>query len=689
MKRFKDWGLPKKWTHRKQVTINSPENKTDFILKLNIHRGRQVGDLSGEDIFLNDNCKTDFSDIRFTDANGNELQHYMQPSGNYELTYDNARLGRYNAVYKGILYATNISGLSTGLYASDDNGQTWKLLLAGVSRIFIDSSGYLYTLGFGGAKVNRSTDLGKTWTEVLDMSAVSGTILFQGFAEDNIGNLYIGRYQNAFDAVIYRSTDKGATWQISWQGTTEQHIHGVFVDPLTGYIYAGVDAATSGIKLIRSIDNGVTWSSIWTNPNAAFCVMVATPTRRFFAGGAYGPSAGNTIFVTEDDITFTPILKTASSVQGMYRLGNHIYASGTTYGTNIYAQIYQFELDGSNPKTIWHGPCDRSPSTFFTGYMDISSPAIPNASMERHILLGPNNEGPMNYKAARLYNGGEHYQVTCYVKIPSLPAGNTDIYIWSGNSSAATKSTISTFPNPGIVQPNPLLRLLLNEGTGTAINDASGNGRHGLLTHIEGKGSWNAFQGRRAGTSYPFIAHDGVSYNFNNGNYITIPTDATLEAMIKNFSIVCWVKPAQIYNGPYSVIRKGTGNSIWELQIRGSLSGVGFGYGNGSANTFISYTPLSVATGYWCMIGVVLDNSTPAKARLIADGTMSSEFTLTYDIIANTLADIVIGTGTNNYTGDICDIQIYPYALTELQVQELYENRKIGNGEPSVLTTLL
>lgn len=124
---------------------------------------------------------------------------------------------------------------------------------------------------------------------------------------------------------------------------------------------------------------------------------------------------------------------------------------------------------------------------------------------------------------------------------------------------------------------------------------------------------------------------------------------------------------------------------------KGSVGLVGLTYGNGSASTYKSSTPMAVATGVERMIGFILDNSTPANVSFIIDGAVSTPSALTYDIDANTGYPITIGAvgaGGSKYAENICDVQIYPYALTDLQVKQLHENRMLAATEPAVLTTL-
>lgn len=676
-------GLPRTWTHQKHIALSGTgQDETDYIMKFYLHWGNQEGDLSGNDVFMNGQCKTDFSDIRFMDSVGNPLSHYRHTYGNYEVVID-SRLYKYNIINNGIIYASNSNG-ADGILKSADNGQSWEKIYSSVATylkvILVDSRGYIYILE--DSVLKRSTDSGATFGTVLDMSSVIGaSIEYYGIKEDAKGDIYIGRYQPAYDATILKSTDQGASFSVVWNDNTYQHIHGVDIDPFTGYVYAGVDGAVP--MLIRSVDDGATWTTVYNGKGADVSVFAFTATKRFFAGGAKFKEHGATILMTSDDVNFTSILNTDQSVQGMKILGNYLYAAGTAFEPNGYSQLYQIALDGSNAKTISVCPLDLTGS--FSGYSNINDAGTPTASINRQLLIGSVNVvGGIKHPNLRVFDGGTHHQATFFVKIPNLPAGGTSIYVCSGNPSATSVGDITLFDD--IVQPNLLGRWKFNEGSGTTIQDLSGNDRHGSLVHVAGKGSWNEFSGRRSGAVYPFIVQAGHSYNFNGGDYVEIPNDAVLDALIKGFSVVAWIKDNSTSSAQRAVISKGVGNNGWALHTRGGTAYPVLNYGNGSANTYGIYS--WSCQKMWHMVGFTLDTSTPAKISTIYDGKLFSTTALLYDIIANTGLPLRIGAasdGSELFIGDIDEIQLYQGALTALQVQQLYENRFLATTEPQIL----
>ena len=58
------------WNYRQRFTVEgSPDGlQNDYQMKITIHKGS--GTINGDDVYLNNHCKDDFSDVRFTDADG-------------------------------------------------------------------------------------------------------------------------------------------------------------------------------------------------------------------------------------------------------------------------------------------------------------------------------------------------------------------------------------------------------------------------------------------------------------------------------------------------------------------------------------------------------------------------------------------------------------------------------------------
>jgi photosystem II stability/assembly factor-like uncharacterized protein len=176
----------------------------------------------------------------------------------------------------GALYVT---GLGRGVFKSTDGGEHWSLHNAGISggqpfawRMVRDSMGALYLIvarrsddgRFGNAgdgAVYRSTDGAEHWSVVPLPAGLNGP---NGLAIDprDPARLYLGAWgrstsQGAADGGIYLSVNRGATWRRVLD--RDQHIYDVTIDPNDARVlYAtGFESAAW-----RSVDRGLTWKRI-------------------------------------------------------------------------------------------------------------------------------------------------------------------------------------------------------------------------------------------------------------------------------------------------------------------------------------------------------------------------------------------------------------------------------------------
>lgn len=218
-----------------------------------------------------------------------------------------------------ILYAgTGDNGSGSGVYKSEDAGQTWQLTAAGlpnedVSALAINRSapatlyamvgvrGYVYASSDGaknwtrtgdsalfggyarrliplpgksqslfsialGSGIARSTDGGRAWTPVRKgLPADDHSVHVQSLAVDptNANVMYLGT--GAFvggGAGVYKSTDGGASWSAANQDMIDYRITAVAVDPANPQtVYAGSDAG----EFFKSTDGAQSWNDLSDN----------------------------------------------------------------------------------------------------------------------------------------------------------------------------------------------------------------------------------------------------------------------------------------------------------------------------------------------------------------------------------------------------------------------------------------
>ncbi len=161
------------------------------------------------------------------------------------------------------------------LWKSSDDGQTWtQLSITNTLKYIItspDSSIHVY----GGIQASyRSFDDGATW----DSSALSSGGYFPTGGADTKGTLF-----HCVDELVFRSSDKGASWT-KILGLSARSYRNISFAP-NGDIYLSGGGTPYG--LYRSVDGGLSWQRKFT-PNSAdtniLGTAVSTTGRVYFIG---------------------------------------------------------------------------------------------------------------------------------------------------------------------------------------------------------------------------------------------------------------------------------------------------------------------------------------------------------------------------------------------------------------------
>jgi photosystem II stability/assembly factor-like uncharacterized protein len=96
--------------------------------------------------------------------------------------------------------------MQQGLLASDDSGKSWHPVAQTAVMGLAINPGDAKTIVAGGPGVLLSTDGGRTWDQVLPLSDGAGPVAWSQSNPD------VG-YAVGFDRVLYRTGDRGRTWQ--------------------------------------------------------------------------------------------------------------------------------------------------------------------------------------------------------------------------------------------------------------------------------------------------------------------------------------------------------------------------------------------------------------------------------------------------------------------------------------------
>jgi ligand-binding sensor domain-containing protein len=140
------------------------------------------------------------------------------------------------------------AGTNVGVARSGDNGDSWEADLPGraVLAFAINNAGHIFA-GTIGRGVYRSTDQGKTWSEINSGLTIP---LVLALVINSDQHLFVGTYFGG----VFRSTDNGDTWAPVNDGLTETFVPELAVNS-AGHLFAGTDAG-----VFRSTDNGDSWS---------------------------------------------------------------------------------------------------------------------------------------------------------------------------------------------------------------------------------------------------------------------------------------------------------------------------------------------------------------------------------------------------------------------------------------------
>jgi len=194
----------------------------------------------------------------------------------------------------------------------------------------------------------------------------------------------------------------------------------------------------------------------------------------------------------------------------------------------------------------------------------------------------------------------------------------------------------------------------MDEGSGTALLDSSGNGNNGTTV---GGPTWVS-------------GVDGLAINLNGTTqYATVPDAATLD-ITTAITLAAWINPSSA--GTRSILRKSTQGGINGYEIALSSGGNVFIRFNqqASADTYRLNSTSIYPTNTWTHVAGTYDGTT---MRIYINGVLDNSIAATFTIAVNTLA-LGIGAqplGATPFQGAIDDARIYNGALSETDILTL------------------
>ncbi len=343
--------------------------------------------------------------------------------------------------------------------------------------------------------------------------------------------------------------------------------------------------------------------------------------------------------------------------------------AGTSYGYRIRAVDAAGNLGPyGNTATVTTPAPDTSPPTV-PG--TLSATAVSAGRIDLSWAAASDNVGVTGYRVERCQGSG----CSGFAQI-AVPAGTGTTYSdttvaagtsfsyrvratdAAGNLGPYGNAASATTPTPS--GPTPVAAYAFEEGSGTSVADASGNGLTGTLTNGP---TWVA--GKYGGA----VGFDGSNDYVSLGN----PTQLQLTG---SMTISAWIYSAAFPGDDAAIVSKRNGGeSGFQLDTtidRGPRT-IGFKLTNSSGGQMFRYGATAMQTNTWYHVAGVY-NATAGTLDVYLNGQLDNgpfEGTVTSSQQNSSLA-VNIGrraSGGFLHNGRIDDVRIYNTALTQAQIQ--------------------
>ncbi len=345
-------GLPSAWTmsswgNRKSHIVNQTTGAgTNYQVMLTVYYG--AGTDAGSNIYCGSNCQTDFDDIRFTDANGNELSYWRQSytastSAVFwvEIAGDLTSSAQTIYMYYGNAGATTTShGPNTFLYFDDGNSNSsWT---AGNPTTFDPNIlGSSSTLGnpanaFRAISSGTGTGTGNTAQKYMYRNIPGfGPNTFTSFNTytntGNLGNLFFLCDANGAGQ-MYRIDSRGSANYSGFASTTSWSI---WTAPSAGFTASSNTWYKFGIAVTNSLGTSTTLSYQATTDNNPLPGATTLGTYTSVNNGSYmglgGDAVGGSLYTYMDNIiTRKYVNPEPTQTAGSAQQARYVWTHGTS-----------------------------------------------------------------------------------------------------------------------------------------------------------------------------------------------------------------------------------------------------------------------------------------------------------------------------------------------------------------------
>jgi hypothetical protein len=328
-----------------------------------------------------------------------------------------------------------------------------------------------------------------------------------------------------------------------------------------------------------------------------------------------------------------------------------------SYGGSSYADGYLLNQIGNSLYVYWEG--DGSSQIQLSNFFEIN---------HWYYIVLVNNSGSMSvYRNGKLITSGISSGGTITSDFSTYIGGISSGWYINGlidhvqiYDYARTPSQIAWDYNRG----KPVGWWRMDEGEGTTVYDHSGNGNNGTMTNMDPATDW--VDGKNNGA----LDFDGVD------DGVEVPYNESLDPKSGEITISAWVNMDS--GGNRFIFEKtvgGTVNTGYSLFFEGSNTTLRIH--NGSTSIDLDYAGQPSIGSWHHVVGVNSNNGNFRKIYIDGKEVASSS-----GLVMRTGDGIgVIGKHASNgyyFDGQIDDVRIYNYALTPLQIKEVYNGGAVN-----------
>ena len=692
----------------KNVSIPSVGKRDKYILRVGLHYGAEQFTPSAEEIFLDGQANADFSDVRFFDKDGNMLKASLGKAYNVDLLEDSNLDKMLKNTSNGKLIGYENA---RGIVISENSGVTWNAITGthnvttnasavykrtSMYPVFVDSGDNIYAYAGGILYKLLASDNYATKKQVLDFSwDNNGTTVYpdiqdHAMDESRNGQLLVGAdYQTQYRSRIYRSTDGGETFTLSWSGQDglHQHTHHIHADRFTNRVYAGIDDGGStriGARIIYTENGGDSWVDV-TSRHEGIRGRDYYPTyfgRDYKLGGgeSYYNGGGTVYRADANDRNFQVPVKGVAGVRQFVDFGSDdlVFAGVQQVTGNSVNQILASDTQGKTWDAIYskqQTPSGSSGSGFRQGFHAFT----PKGESEQIAVFTRDWGG---VKSMRIYKGGNHYYREAYIELENLEDAPIELTVQTGYMMAYPYNVLNGREHYGLVYQVPL-----NEGVGSYVSDSLGN-----IVKIKG----NDYEWEREEEPVRFGDYEEYGKPLEISSGLLLKKGTTINFgkipnldFSKGYTVSFWLNPKNNWFNPdeYS-----TQNSkVMELFSAGNVAFINKGHDFGYADNSIkegdnlntlgrSLENISI-NGYrfsdqYFFITITVDGE--GKVHSYINGANARSIAPTLKHQAMTLTnlsdgDFIIGSDDMPNGGYLSDIKIYNRILEENEVLENYK----------------